>query len=142
MTADNQQERLNPHWITGFIDGEGCFMIQINKNHKMKTGYQILPEFRLVQHIRDRKLLEKIAKYFGFGVVRKNSSRVKTTLEWRVRGRRDLKNLCDHLTKYPLRTKKLLDFLKFRTVLKMMDNCPDITKIRNIKSTMNKGSQI
>jgi hypothetical protein len=117
-------------------------MIQINKNHKMKLGYQILPEFRLVQHIRDRDLLEKIREQFGFGVVRKNSSKVNTTLEWRVRGREDLNGLCAHLTSYPLRTKKLYDFLKFQTVLDMLDNCPDVTVIRNIKSTMNKGSRI
>jgi hypothetical protein len=27
MSADNQQERLDPMWIVGFVDGEGCFYV-------------------------------------------------------------------------------------------------------------------
>ena len=50
MTADDQQERLDPHWVSGFVDGEGCFHVSINKFPKMSIGWQVLPEFRIVQH--------------------------------------------------------------------------------------------
>ena len=29
---------LNPHFITGFVDAEGSFMIKIGKNSKRQTG--------------------------------------------------------------------------------------------------------
>lgn len=141
MTADNQQERLNPYWISGFIDGEGCFLIQVNKNANMTQGYHILPEFRLVQHGRDKLLLHRIRDYFGCGVVRKNSSKNRAILEWRVRDRVGIKKLVYHLSRYPLQTKKKKDFLKFCTILQMLDvKSVDIDLIKKIKSTMNRGS--
>jgi hypothetical protein len=30
--------KINPLWLTGFIDGEGCLFIQVAKNSKTKTG--------------------------------------------------------------------------------------------------------
>jgi len=72
MTADNQQERLDAKWITGFTDGEGCFHVSINKLPKMSLGWQVLPEFRIVQHEKDELTLNKIKEYFGFGEVKIN----------------------------------------------------------------------
>ena len=48
MGADNQQERLDTRWITGFVDGEGCFYVGINKIQRMSLQWQVLPEFRIV----------------------------------------------------------------------------------------------
>lgn len=40
MTADNQQERLRfTGWVVGFIDGEGCFSVTIQKSHHTKLGW-------------------------------------------------------------------------------------------------------
>ncbi len=55
MDADNPQERLDAKWIVGFVDGEGCFHVAINKIPEMSLGWQVLPEFRVVQHERDDK---------------------------------------------------------------------------------------
>ena len=41
---------LEAQWIVGFVDGEGCFHISINKNDTMTSGFQVLPEFTVVQH--------------------------------------------------------------------------------------------
>ncbi len=41
---------LDPHWVVGFVDGEGCFHIGINPHAEMKAGHQVLPEFTVVQH--------------------------------------------------------------------------------------------
>ena len=138
--ADNQQERLNEHWITGFVDGEGCFHVRINQNHNLKLGFQVLPEFRLTQHKRDKKLLESIKEYFNFGVVRKNSQKI---LEWRVRGYTDLLKLVDFFNIYPLRTKKKTDFDKFSKILTLIPNLDikNLEIIRKIKRSMNKSSQ-
>ncbi|TLY19397.1 MAG: hypothetical protein E6K66_11010, partial [Nitrospirae bacterium] len=34
--ADNQQERLSADWVVGFVDGEGCFFVGINRQPSMK----------------------------------------------------------------------------------------------------------
>ena len=66
MGADNQQERLDASWITGFTDGEGCFHISINKIPSMSLGWQVLPEFRIVQHEKDEFVLHKNKGFFWF----------------------------------------------------------------------------
>ena len=73
MSADNQQERLNALWIVGFTDGEGCFHISINKLSGMSLGWQVLPEFRIVQHKKDEEVLYQIKNYFGFGSIEINN---------------------------------------------------------------------
>ena len=60
MGADNQQERLDKSWLVGFVDGEGCFHVSINKQLKMTLGMQVLPEFR----VRGMKNLNGIVKFF------------------------------------------------------------------------------
>lgn len=54
--AENQQERLiKIGWITGFVDGEGCFSINfIRQPHRVnrrgyKTGFQVAHEFAVTQ---------------------------------------------------------------------------------------------
>ena len=64
--------KLEAQWILGFTDGEGCFHIGISQNKTYKLGYQVLPEFMIVQHMRDLKLLHAIKAYFGCGMVRQN----------------------------------------------------------------------
>jgi hypothetical protein len=94
--ADNQQERLNGSWISGFTDGEGCFHISINRIQGMKLGWQVLPEFRIVQHEKDETVLYKIKNYFGFGDVKINRTDIHgTRKEFRVRGLENLNNLIE-----------------------------------------------
>src|SRR3989338_3981880 len=108
--ADNQQERLDELWIVGFADGEGCFHVAINKLPKMTLGWQVLPEFRIVQHQRDVFLLERIQKYFGFGSVGRNHG---DRQEFRVRGMDNLEKLINFFKEYPLQSVKKHDFKIF-----------------------------
>lgn len=110
MSADNQQERLNAEWIVGFVDGEGCFSVSINKLPKMSLGLQVLPEFRIVQHQRDRQVLYKLREYFGFGNVVINHG---DRMEYRVRGLDNLKEIIKFFNKNPLRTLKQKIFKSF-----------------------------
>ena len=50
MSADNQQERLKTvGWIVGFVDGEGCFSVSIQRCRVVKLGWQVFPEFVVTQ---------------------------------------------------------------------------------------------
>jgi hypothetical protein len=140
MVADNQQERLNNYWISGFVDGEGCFYVGINKNSKMKTGFQILPEFRLVQHVRDIDLLYAIQKHLEMGVVRRNHG---DRYELRIRKLSELKKLIDFFNKHPLKSKKQLDFINFSEIVYLLLNkehfsLSGISKIKEISNKMNR----
>ena len=121
---------LNPHWVVGFVDGEGCFYVGVKRNRTTKTGYQVLPEFRIVQHKRDIQVLYALKKFFGCGVVRKNHD---DRYELRIRKIECLKKVVEFFEKHPLKTKKNVDFKKFRKILLMMERKEHLTKEGLIK---------
>ena len=134
--------KLDAKWITGFVDGEGCFHIGIAKHPEMTAGFQVLPEFTVVQHERDVQILHALKNYFGCGVVRKNNG---DRMAYRVRSMEHLlKIIVPFFQKHPLVSKKRIDFEKFRTVLLMMTREVHLTlqgvdEIRHIASQMNRG---
>lgn len=140
MGAENQQERLDAKWIVGFVDGEGCFYVAINKLPKMTLGWQVLPEFRVVQHQRDEQVLYKIKNYFGFGNVTVNHGDRK---EFRVRGLKNLKEIICFFNENPLNTSKQRNFQIFSKIVEMMNKGEHLTKegldnIAKLASTMNR----
>jgi hypothetical protein len=140
MSADNQQERLDEQWIVGFVDGEGCFHVSINRNKKMTLGLQVLPEFRVVQHQKDEQILHKLQNYFGFGGVVKNHGDRK---EFRVRGSQNLDKIIKFFKENKLRTIKLNDFNLFCEIINLMKKDQHLTmegvlKISKIASKMNR----
>ena len=133
---------LHAEWITGFVDGEGCFSVGINAHKEIKAGYQVLPEFTVVQHERDVQVLHALKDYFGCGVVRVNHG---DRMAYRVRKLKDLLQIiAPFFMKHPLKTKKNVDFRKFRSVLLKMEKGIHLTsegieEIRIIASQMNRG---
>jgi hypothetical protein len=126
MGADNQQERLDADWIVGFVDGEGCFYVALNKLEKMTLGWQVLPEFRVVQHQRDEVVLYRIREYFGFGIVTVNHGDRK---EFRVRGLENLNRIVRFFRQYSLQTpSKRRSFEIFCQIIEMMNNKEHMSK--------------
>ena len=148
MSADNQQERLDALWIVGFTDGEGCFHVSLNRLPKMSLGWQVLPEFRIVQHEKDEKLLHEIKNYFGFGNVRVNrTDHNGTRKEFKVRGLENLNKIVNFFKENPLRTSKKKDFELFSKVIQIMNNQEHLTKegldkIAKLISEMNRKPRI
>lgn len=109
---------LSPDWVVGFTDGEGCFFVGINRNPNTSTGYQVLPEFVIVQHKRDIQVLYALKRFFGCGVVRPNHG---DRYAYRVRDLKGLRKVCDFFLSHPLKTKKRIDFLRFHRIVAMME---------------------
>lgn len=134
--------KLDAGWVTGFVDGEGCFHVGINSHADMRCGYQVLPEFTVVQHERDVELLRAIRDFFGCGVVRTNHGN-----RWalRVRGMKDLtRHIVPFFVMHPLKSEKRVDFEQFCRVIRMMEAGDHLTAagveaIRQIAATMNRG---
>ena len=140
VSADNQQERLDSSWIVGFIDGEGCFHVAINRLPKMTLGWQVLPEFRVVQHQRDEVVLQKLKLFFGFGNVTVNHGDRK---EFRVRGLENLNRLIKFFDKNPLQTSKQKNFEIFSKIIYLMNKNEHLDrkglhKIAKLASKMNR----
>ncbi len=135
--------KLDAQWIVGFVDGEGCFHVGINPHKEMTTGYQVLPEFTVVQHQRDVQVLHALKSHFGCGVVRVNHG---DRMAYRVRGMKDLNDhIVPFFNKHPLKTRKNVDFIKFRRILQLMQKGVHLTaegveEIRGMAAKMNRGS--
>lgn len=91
--ADDQQEtrrprvRLDARWVSGFVDGEGCFSVSVHRNpHVRRTrGWQLQAAFQVYQHERYRPVLEALADLFGCGAIRSKgpTSDVLTYSVWK-----------------------------------------------------------
>ena len=135
---------LDAQWVVGFVDGEGCFHVGISRHPEMTTGYQVLPEFTVVQHQRNIQVLQALRKFFGCGVVRRNHGE---RMAYRVRRLQHLlEKIAPFFLQHPLKTTKNVDFRKFRRVLLMMEqgrhlNPEGLEQIRRIAGQMNRGAQ-
>ncbi len=134
---------LSPDWVVGFVDGEGCFHVSILRHPEMTTGYQVLPEFTVVQHERDLQILYALKRFFGCGVVRRNHGD-----RWAYRARKleCLERICEFFTKHPLKTKKNVDFVRFRRIVQKMKEGRHLTpeglrEIVEIALSMNTGKR-
>jgi hypothetical protein len=98
--AENQQEtsspsvRLNPSWIAGFVDGEGCFSVSVHRQPSMHRhrGWQIQAAFHVYQHHEHGEVLDALRIFFGCGTVRSKGPN-SSVLTYSVTTLRDLQGV-------------------------------------------------
>ena len=134
---------LSPEWVVGFVDGEGNFTIGVRRSPTVKIGFQVIPEFRVVQHMRDIDILHALKRFFGFGRVCRNHDE---RWEYRVRRLEQLREIARFFSEHPLKTKKRIDARKFSEVLRLMDEGrhltdPGLKEIAKLAASMNTGSR-
>lgn len=122
----NQQEKLKTiGWITGYVDGEGCFSVSFVRNATTKSGWQIFPEFVVTQGGKSTNSLEIIRNFFGCGKVyvnRRYDNHREHVYRYCIRSQKELRKIViPFFEKYPLRTAKKEDFLHFRFILRQME---------------------
>ena len=151
--ADNQQERLiKIGWITGYVDGEGCFSINlIRQPHRhnrrgYKTGFQVAHEFAVTQGASSLESLHLLVKFFDVGNVyinKRYDNHKEHMYRYCVRARKELVNtIIPFFNQYPLRTSKQGNFLKFAECMRLMETGAHLTRsglieIVEIAETMN-----
>jgi LAGLIDADG DNA endonuclease family protein len=152
--AENQQERLRQlGWITGFVDGEGCFSVSFVRQSDRtgrrgyKLGYQVALRFVVSQGASSVACLEELHAFFGVGYVYSNQrhdNHREHMHQYVVSDRWDLaETIVPFFRENPLRTAKRLDFEKFVRVLEMMEDGLHLTptglaQIAEIAETMNR----
>lgn len=106
-------------YMTGFVDGEGCFSISFNFRKRLRTNIEVRPSFSVSQHRRNLGVIKFLYKYFQCGGIR--FSRRDSNYKYEVRNISDLVEIIiPHFEKYPLRTSKTEDFAKFAKICRMM----------------------
>jgi hypothetical protein len=105
-------------YISGYADGEGCFMVSISPRAKLLVGWEVRPSFSVSQNGDRAEVLHALQAYFGCGSIRPDRS--DKTLKWETRRLEDLVGrVIPHFERYPLLSGKRLDFERFSTVCQL-----------------------
>jgi hypothetical protein len=132
--ADNQQETadpsdvLDPNWVVGFVDGEGCFCVSVHRSSMMRRhgGWQLQPVFHVYQHQDHRGVLEAMISFFGCGRLRPKGPR-SSVLAFAVKSLRDLETaVLPFFEEHPLQVKRG-DFEAFAVIVRSMRSKEHLT---------------
>ena len=100
---------INPYWLLGFIEGEGCFFVVLDDNQSSITNFITNLLFKLTQHSRDIELLKNISKFLGCGTIYEESKNQIANLI--CKNLSDIeKKIIPFFEKYLLRGIKRLDY--------------------------------
>jgi hypothetical protein len=136
-----QMPKLNPWFVTGFADAEGCFTFLIQPSVEHKTNWRVKAIFTITLHVKDTAILNNIKNTLGVGKVEiKGTSKVG----YRVESFKELETIINHFDKYPLVTAKVSDFLLFKQCFEIIKQGGHLTeeglrKIVGLKTYLNRG---
>lgn len=119
MIRRPQNEREFLAYISGYVDGEGCFTVSISQRPKMKSGWELRPSFSVSQNHDRASVLYMMRDYFDCGTIRPDRS--DQTLKYEVRSLNDLvRHIIPHFEEYPLLSEKQEAFRRFRRLVQEM----------------------
>ena len=133
-SGDNQQETerssLNPYWIVGFVDGEGCFSVSLHRNERFagrSFGWQINPSFHVYQHHLHGDVLRMIQQTLGVGRLHTKGQGSQVDV-LTVQRRHDLLEVViPFFERYPLRV-KATDFRTFHEIVARLNRGEHFTR--------------
>lgn len=118
-TAITRRPQIVSPYISGYVDGEGCFTVSVSPRPKLTTGWEIRPSFSVSQNHDRSELLYCMTGYFGCGSIRPDRS--DRTLKYEVRSLKNLtENIIPHFEEYPLLSSKQASSLLFRNICQAM----------------------
>ncbi len=106
-------------YISGFVDGEGCFCVSFQPSRRHSFGREVRPSFSVSQNADRAELLYEIQKRWGCGFIRPDRS--DKTLKLEIRNVRDLVDkVLSHFRAYPLRSSKQADVKRFERICQLV----------------------
>jgi hypothetical protein len=147
----NANYKLPEHWVQTFIDGEGMFYNYIalneNSNSTKKNKIIIDSSLEIAQGNHDVFILLALKQFFNGGYIKPkyNVNSIIECKESRSVNRfilRDSKKIIDFGDKYPMLTRKQLDYFDWKTIVEIKNNgfhkSPEgLNLIKEIKAKMN-----
>ncbi len=108
-------------YISGFVDGEGCFCVSFQPSKRHRFGWEVRPSFSVSQNADRAEVLYMIQKRWECGFIRPDRS--DKTVKFEIR---NLRNLVDkvlpHFRSYPLVSSKQADFERFARICEVVIN--------------------
>ena len=114
-------------YISGYVDGEGCFTVSISPRAKLAVGWEVRPSLSASQNEDRAEVLHAIQEFFGCGSIRPDRS--DKTLKWETRRLDDLvERVVPHFDRFPLLSGKRSDFERFAAVCRLLVAREHLTK--------------
>ena len=110
---------IDPWFLTGFVDAEGCFTLSITKSKIVKSGWVIKPRFKISLHEKDLQTLKSIQSSFSVGRINKQGLE---SYQLRICIIKDISVIIDHFDKYPLISQKFVDYQLFKQAYELWLN--------------------
>jgi hypothetical protein len=106
-------------YISGYVDGEGCFSISIAPRATLAVGWEVRPSFSVSQNGDRAEVLYALQSHFGCGSIRPDRS--DKTLKWETRRLDELVGrVIPHFIRFPLLSAKQRDFERFAFACRLM----------------------
>jgi hypothetical protein len=106
-------------YISGFVDGEGCFCVSFQPGDRHRFGWEVRPSFSVSQNADRADLLYVIQERWECGFIRPDRS--DKTLKFEVRDVRNLvAKVLPHFETYPLMSSKQADFSRFARICRLV----------------------
>ena len=133
--------KLNPYYLDGLVDGEGCFSITFNRHKNNRIEVRLIFEIELRED--DKEILERVKETLECGNLYhldyKRYRKWKPHFKYKVSNLRDIvQKVIPFFNKYPLQAKKKESFERFskasELMLKKKHLSPEgILEIRNLR---------
>ena len=108
-----------PSYISGFVDGEGCFTVSIAPRPTLVVGWEVRPSLSVSQNGDRSEVLLLMQRYFECGSLRPDRS--DQTIKWECRSLAPLlTRVVPHFRAYPLLSGKQRDFEAFADICERM----------------------
>ena len=106
-------------YISGFVDGEGCFCVSFQPSKRHRFGWEVRPSFSVSQNADRAELLYMIQEKWGCGFIRPDRS--DKTLKFEIRNVGELvAKVLPHFKTYPLLSSKKADFERFARICELV----------------------
>jgi hypothetical protein len=107
-------------YISGYVDGEGCFCVSFQPSRRHRFGWEVRPSFSVSQNADRAEILYIIQKEWRCGFIRPDRS--DKTIKFEVRSVRDLmEKVIPHFRSYPLVSSKRFDVDRFDRICLMIN---------------------
>lgn len=106
-------------YISGYVDGEGCFCVSFQPSKRHRFGWEVRPSFSVSQNADRSQLLYIILREWKCGHIRPDRS--DNTLKYEVRNIQDLVQVVlPHFRKFPLLSAKQTDVEIFDAICQLV----------------------
>lgn len=125
---------LTNGWLSGLVDGEGCFTVSFLANNKFRITFLITQKWEANKYVFD--LILSLFKCNGFVIPRKDSD----YWDLRINGLKNCSSIFFYFDKFDLKTKKKNSYLRWKDVHSRILKGEHLTDSR--QELVNLGKQI